>query len=89
EKVTRDGPKCEKTIAAPTLKNPLSGEIVSKGESKEEITKDPIKEMTEDGPETTPAGPRDASDVKKRTGEKEEVPGKPGIKNPETGDVVR
>ncbi|MCC5203465.1 E domain-containing protein, partial [Staphylococcus aureus] len=73
----------------PTLKNPLTGEIISKGESKEEITKDPINELTEYGPETITPGHRDEFDPKLPTGEKEEVPGKPGIKNPETGDVVR
>ncbi|MFW2630575.1 LPXTG-anchored surface protein SasG, partial [Staphylococcus aureus] len=46
EKVTREGQKGEKTITTPTLKNPLTGEIISKGESKEEITKDPINELT-------------------------------------------
>ncbi|CAC6862070.1 surface protein G [Staphylococcus aureus] len=89
EKVTREGQKGEKTITTPTLKNPLTGEIISKGESKEEITKDPINELTEYGPETITPGHRDEFDPKLPTGEKEEVPGKPGIKNPETGDVVR
>ncbi|NGJ54363.1 LPXTG cell wall anchor domain-containing protein, partial [Staphylococcus aureus] len=89
EKVTREGQKGEKTITTPTLKNPLTGEIISKGESKEEITKDPINELTEYGPETIAPGHRDEFDPKLPTGEKEEVPGKPGIKNPETGDVVR
>ncbi|HCY9462782.1 TPA: E domain-containing protein [Staphylococcus aureus] len=89
EKVTREGQKGEKTITTPTLKNPLTGEIISKGESKEEITKDPVNELTEYGPETIAPGHRDEFDPKLPTGEKEEVPGKPGIKNPETGDVVR
>ncbi|CAC8369659.1 LPXTG-motif cell wall anchor domain-containing protein [Staphylococcus aureus] len=89
EKVTREGQKGEKTITTPTLKNPLTGVIISKGESKEEITKDPINELTEYGPETITPGHRDEFDPKLPTGEKEEVPGKPGIKNPETGDVVR
>ncbi|HGO1694225.1 TPA: E domain-containing protein, partial [Staphylococcus aureus] len=89
EKVTREGQKGEKTITTPTLKNPLTGEIISKGESKEEITKDPINELTEYGPETITPGHRDEFDPKLPTGEKEEVPDKPGIKNPETGDVVR
>ncbi len=40
-KSNREGQKGEKTITTPTLKNPLTGEIISKGESKEEITKDP------------------------------------------------
>ncbi|MDR7683728.1 E domain-containing protein [Staphylococcus argenteus] len=89
EKVTREGQKGEKTITTPTLKNPLTGEIISKGEPKEETTKDPINELTEYGPETIAPGHRDEFDPKLPTGEKEEVPGKPGIKNPETGDVVR
>ncbi|HIH0216736.1 TPA: E domain-containing protein, partial [Staphylococcus aureus] len=89
EKVTREGQKGEKTITTPTLKNPLTGVIISKGEPKEEITKDPINELTEYGPETIAPGHRDEFDPKLPTGEKEEVPGKPGIKNPETGDVVR
>ncbi|HFD7824702.1 TPA: LPXTG-anchored surface protein SasG, partial [Staphylococcus aureus] len=58
EKVTREGQKGEKTITTPTLKNPLTGEIISKGESKEEITKDPINELTEYGPETITPGHR-------------------------------
>ena len=78
-----------RTITTPTLKNPLTGVIISKGEPKEEITKDPINELTEYGPETIAPGHRDEFDPKLPTGEKEEVPGKPGIKNPETGDVVR
>ncbi|HDE4227701.1 TPA: LPXTG-anchored surface protein SasG, partial [Staphylococcus aureus] len=88
EKVTREGQKGEKTITTPTLKNPLTGEIISKGESKEEITKDPINELTEYGPETITPGHRDEFDPKLPTGEKEEVPGKPGIKNPDTGKVI-
>ncbi|HDD6203815.1 TPA: E domain-containing protein, partial [Staphylococcus aureus] len=74
EKVTREGQKGEKTITTPTLKNPLTGEIISKGESKEEITKDPINELTEYGPETITPGHRDEFDPKLPTGEKEEVP---------------
>ncbi|HEH1374794.1 TPA: LPXTG-anchored surface protein SasG [Staphylococcus aureus] len=88
EKVTREGQKGEKTITTPTLKNPLTGEIISKGESKEEITKDPVNELTEYGPETIAPGHRDEFDPKLPTGEKEEVPGKPGIKNPDTGKVI-
>ncbi|EUF36251.1 surface protein G, partial [Staphylococcus aureus M1090] len=70
EKVTREGQKGEKTITTPTLKNPLTGEIISKGESKEEITKDPINELTEYGPETITPGHRDEFDPKLPTGEK-------------------
>ncbi|OZW75974.1 surface protein G, partial [Staphylococcus aureus] len=88
EKVTREGQKGEKTITTPTLKNPLTGEIISKGESKEEITKDPINELTEYGREKITPGHRDEFDPKLPTGETEKVPGKPGIKNPDTGKVI-
>ncbi|KIT73453.1 E domain-containing protein, partial [Staphylococcus aureus] len=89
EKVSRERQKGEKTI---TLYSPAASDAYerhSKGEPKEEITKDPINELTEYGPETIAPGHRDEFDPKLPTGEKEEVPGKPGIKNPETGDVVR
>ncbi|MGT2597037.1 E domain-containing protein [Staphylococcus aureus] len=57
-------------MTTPTLKNPLTGEIISKGESKEEITKDPINELTEYGPETITPGHRDEFDPKLPTGER-------------------
>ncbi|MDS1171384.1 LPXTG-anchored surface protein SasG [Staphylococcus aureus] len=88
EKVTREGQKGEKTITTPTLKNPLTGEIISKGESKEEITKDPINELTEYGGEKIPQGHKDIFDPNLPTDQTEKVPGKPGIKNPDTGKVI-
>ncbi|WP_049433640.1 E domain-containing protein, partial [Staphylococcus hominis] len=42
EKVVQKGENGEKTITTPTTKNPLTGEIVEKGEPTEEITKDPV-----------------------------------------------
>ncbi len=88
EKVTREGQKGEKTITTPTLKNPLTGEIISKGESKEEITKDPVNELTEFGGEKIPQGHKDIFDPNLPTEQTEKVPGKPGIKNPDTGKVI-
>lgn len=88
EKVTREGQKGEKTITTPTLKNPLTGEIISKGESKEEITKNPINELTEFGGEKIPQGHKDIFDPNLPTDQTEKVPGKPGIKNPDTGKVI-
>ncbi|HFU7136437.1 TPA: LPXTG-anchored surface protein SasG [Staphylococcus aureus] len=88
EKVTREGQKGEKTITTPTLKNPLTGEIISKGESKEEITKDPVNELTEFGGEKIPQGHKDIFDPNLPTDQTEKVPGKPGIKNPDTGKVI-
>ena len=43
----------EKTITTPTTKNPLTGEIVEKGEPTEEITKDPVDEIVHYGPENS------------------------------------
>ncbi|SQE65041.1 Virulence-associated cell-wall-anchored protein SasG (LPXTG motif), binding to squamous nasal epithelial cells [Staphylococcus aureus] len=88
EKVTREGQKGEKTITTPTLKNPLTGVIISKGEPKEEITKDPVNELTEFGGEKIPQGHKDIFDPNLPTDQTEKVPGKPGIKNPDTGKVI-
>ncbi|EIS6259087.1 E domain-containing protein, partial [Staphylococcus pseudintermedius] len=53
----------------PITVNPITGEKVGEGKPTEEITKDPVPEITE-------------------FGGKEEVPGHPGIINPETGKEV-
>ena len=54
----------------------------------EEITKDPVDEIVHYGGETVPQGHKDEFDPNAPKGSKEDVPGKPGIKNPDTGKVV-
>ena len=60
---------------------------VGEGEPTEEITKDPVDEIVHYGGEEVPQGHKDEFDPNAPKGS-EEVPGKPGIKNPDTGEVV-
>ena len=61
---------------------------VGEGEPTEEITKDPVDEIVHYGGEEVPQGHKDEFDPNAPKGSEEEVPGKPGIKNPDTGEVV-
>ncbi|MGX0046514.1 surface rod structure-forming protein G/lectin family protein, partial [Staphylococcus haemolyticus] len=85
EEVVQKGENGEKTITTPTTKNPLTGERVGKGEPTEETTKDPVDEIIHYGGEKVPQGHKDEFDPNAPKGSEEEVPGKPGIKNPDTG----
>ncbi|PNZ79792.1 peptidase, partial [Staphylococcus hominis subsp. novobiosepticus] len=87
EEVVQKGENGEKTITTPTTKNPLTGERVGKGEPTEETTKDPVDEIIHYGGEKVPQGHKDEFDPNAPKGSEEEVPGKPGIKNPDTGEV--
>ena len=51
-------------------------------------TKDPVDEIIHYGGEKVPQGHKDEFDPNAPKGSEEEVPGKPGIKNPDTGEVV-
>ncbi|MCH4482037.1 E domain-containing protein, partial [Staphylococcus haemolyticus] len=88
EEVVQKGENGEKTTTTPTTKNPLTGEKVGEGEPTEEITKDPVDEIVHYGGEEVPQGHKDEFDPNAPKGSEEEVPGKPGIKNPDTGEVV-
>ncbi|EIZ2001499.1 E domain-containing protein, partial [Staphylococcus haemolyticus] len=77
-----------KTITTPTTKNPLTDEVVDKGTPTEEITKDPVDEIVHYGGEEVPQGHKDEFDPNAPKGSKEDVPGKPGVKNPDTDKVV-
>ncbi|MCW9136522.1 E domain-containing protein, partial [Staphylococcus sp. SUC_1.1] len=88
EKVVQKGENGEKTITTPITKNPLTDEIVDKGTPTEEITKDPVDEIVHYGGEEVPQGHKDEFDPNAPKGSKEDVPGKPGVKNPDTGEVV-
>ncbi|MEB6200190.1 E domain-containing protein, partial [Mammaliicoccus sciuri] len=72
----------------PTTKNPLTGEKVGEGEPTTEITTPPTDEIIEYGGEAVPPGHRDEFDPNLPVGETEEVPGTPGVKNPNTGEIV-
>ena len=78
----------EKNNNNTNYENPLTGEKVGEGEPTEEITKDPVDEIVHYGGEEVPQGHKDEFDPNAPKGSEEEVPGKPGIKNPDTGEVV-
>ncbi|WP_049387021.1 E domain-containing protein, partial [Staphylococcus epidermidis] len=88
ERVKQKGEPGTKTITTPTTKNPLTGEKVGEGEPTEEITKQPVDEITEYGGEEIKPGHKDEFDPNAPKGSQEDVPGKPGVKNPDTGEVV-
>ncbi|MDM5928111.1 E domain-containing protein, partial [Staphylococcus aureus] len=83
-----EGQTGEKTTTTPTTINPLTGEKVGEGEPTTEVTKEPVDEITQFGGEEVPQGHKDEFDPNLPIDGTEEVPGKPGIKNPETGEVV-
>ncbi|MEB7066707.1 E domain-containing protein, partial [Mammaliicoccus sciuri] len=88
EQVKQPGKNGEKTTTTPTTKNPLTGEKVGEGEPVVEITTPPTDEIVEYGGEEVPPGHQDEFDPNLPENGTEEVPGKPGIKNPDTGEIV-
>ncbi|MBM0777399.1 E domain-containing protein [Staphylococcus epidermidis] len=89
ERVVQKGEKGTKTITTPTTINPITGEKVGEGKPTEKITKDPVDEITEFGGEEIKPGHKDVFDPNAPVDSKEDIPGKPGIKNPETGETVK
>ncbi|WP_337020800.1 G5 domain-containing protein, partial [Mammaliicoccus sciuri] len=59
EQVKQPGKNGEKTTTTPTTKNPLTGEKVGEGEPTEEVTKEPVDEITQFGGEEVPQGHKD------------------------------
>ncbi|MBF0814775.1 E domain-containing protein, partial [Staphylococcus saprophyticus] len=88
ERVKQEGKPGEKTTTTPITINPITGEKVGEGDPTEEITTPAVDEITEFGGEEVPQGHKDEFDPNLPVDTTEEVPGKPGIKNPETGEVV-
>ncbi|HDA1950834.1 TPA: E domain-containing protein, partial [Staphylococcus aureus] len=101
EKTTEDIPFETKREFDPDLA-PGTEEVVQKGEPgtktitrqndgsepTEEITKDPVDEIIHYGGEEIKPGHKDEFDPNAPKGSQEDVPGKPGVKNPDTGEVV-
>ncbi|RIP35037.1 YSIRK-type signal peptide-containing protein, partial [Staphylococcus gallinarum] len=88
EKVTQVGQPGEKTITTPITINPVTGEKVGEGDPVESITKEPVDEITQYGGQEVPQGHKDEYDPNLPVGSTKDEPGQPGIKNPETGEVV-
>src|SRR5699024_2922098 len=86
--IVQKGQDGEKTITTPTKVDPDTGEVVERGKSSTKITKNPVDEIVHFAGEEVPQGHKDEFDPNLPVDGTEEVPGKPGVKNPETGEVV-
>ncbi|EWA32647.1 surface protein, partial [Staphylococcus aureus M28112] len=86
--IVQKGEDGEKTTTTPTKVDPDTGDVVERGEPTTEVTKNPVDEIVHFAPEEVPQGHKDEFDPNLPIDGTEEVPGKPGIKNPETGKVV-
>ncbi|MBM0766677.1 LPXTG cell wall anchor domain-containing protein [Staphylococcus epidermidis] len=88
EKVVQKGEPGIETTTTPTYVNPNTGEKVGEGTPTTKITKQPVDEIVHYGGEEIKPGHKDEFDPNAPVDSKTEVPGKPGVKNPDTGEVV-
>ncbi|WP_225973937.1 E domain-containing protein, partial [Staphylococcus epidermidis] len=88
EKVVQKGEPGIETTTTPTYVNPNTGEKVGEGEPTEKITKQPVDEIVHYGGEEIKPGHKDEFDPNAPKGSQDNEPGKPGVKNPDTGEVV-
>ncbi|MGW9991718.1 surface rod structure-forming protein G/lectin family protein, partial [Staphylococcus hominis] len=86
--IVQKGEDGESTTTTPTKVDPDTGDVVERGEPTTEETKKPVDEIVHFAPEAVPQGHQDEFDPNLPIDSTEEVPGKPGIKNPDTGEVV-
>ncbi|MBC2994613.1 E domain-containing protein, partial [Staphylococcus hominis] len=86
--IVQKGEDGESTTTTPTKVDPDTGDVVERGEPTTEVTKNAVDEIVHFAPEAVPQGHKDEFDPNAPKGSEEEVPGKPGIKNPDTGEVV-
>ncbi|MGZ1808713.1 E domain-containing protein, partial [Staphylococcus argenteus] len=88
EKVVQKGEPGIETTTTPTYVNPNTGEKVGEGTPTTKITKQPVDEIVHYGGEEIKPGHKDEFDPNAPKGSQENIPGKPGVKNPDTGEVV-
>ncbi|MCJ0922133.1 plasmin-sensitive LPXTG-anchored glycoprotein Pls, partial [Mammaliicoccus sciuri] len=86
--IVQKGEDGETTTTTPTKVDPDTGDVVERGEPTTKVTKNPVDEIVHFAPEAVPQGHQDEFDPNLPENGTEEVPGKPGIKNPDTGEVV-
>ncbi|MEB7329474.1 E domain-containing protein, partial [Staphylococcus haemolyticus] len=86
--IVQKGEDGESTTTTPIKVDPDTGDVVERGEPTTEVTKNAVDEIVHFAPEAVPQGHKDEFDPNAPKGSEEEVPGKPGIKNPDTGEVV-
>ncbi|WP_260843735.1 E domain-containing protein, partial [Staphylococcus hominis] len=72
----------EKTTTTPIYVDPTTGKKVREGTPTTKVTKDPVDEIVHYGGEEIKPGHKDEFDPNAPKGSKEDVPGKPGVKNP-------
>ncbi|WP_186363724.1 G5 domain-containing protein, partial [Staphylococcus hominis] len=82
EKVVQEGVPGEKTTTTPIYVDPTTGKKVREGTPTTKVTKDPVDEIVHYGGEEIKPGHKDEFDPNAPKGSKEDVPGKPGVKNP-------
>ncbi|MCG7843631.1 accumulation-associated protein Aap, partial [Staphylococcus epidermidis] len=88
EKVVQKGEPGIETTTTPTYVNPNTGEKVGEGTPTTKITKQPVDEIVHYGGEEIKPGHKDEFDPNAPKGSQTTQPGKPGVKNPDTGEVV-
>ncbi|MCD8799281.1 E domain-containing protein [Mammaliicoccus sciuri] len=84
---TEEAPTAEETNKAATI-NPLTGEKVGEGDPTTEVTKEPTDEIVNYAPEIIPHGTHEEIDPNLPEGETKVIPGKDGLKDPETGEII-
>ncbi|TRL61691.1 Accumulation-associated protein, partial [Staphylococcus hominis] len=88
EEVVQKGEYGEKTTTTPIYVNPTTGEKVGEGTPTTKVTKEAVDEIVHYGGEKVPQGHKDEFDPNAPKDSVEEIPGKPGVKNPDTGEEV-
>ncbi|MBC8789910.1 E domain-containing protein, partial [Staphylococcus epidermidis] len=88
EKVVQKGEPGIETTTTPTIMNLITGEKVGEGTPTTKITKQPVDEIVHYGGEEIKPGHKDEFDPNAPKGSQTTQPGKPGVKNPDTGEVV-
>ncbi|WP_332311068.1 E domain-containing protein [Mammaliicoccus sciuri] len=68
--------------------NPLTAEKVGEGDPTTEVTKEPTDEIVNYAPEIIPHGTHEEIDPNLPEGETKVIPGKDGLKDPETGEII-
>ena len=86
EEQTEEAPTAEETNKAATI-NPLTAEKVGEGDPTTEVTKEPTDEIVNYAPEIIPHGTHEEIDPNLPEGETKVIPGKDGLKDPETGEI--
>ncbi|PYE05203.1 surface rod structure-forming protein G, partial [Staphylococcus sp. AtHG25] len=86
--IVQKGEDGESTTTTPTKVDPDTGDVVERGEPTTEVTKNAVDEIVHFAPEKVPQGHKDVFDPEAPKDSVEEIPGKPGVKNPDTKEEI-